>query len=127
MLGVSGMPVSDAVGKLGDLGDRLNDKTYAFRLWTHGLMIRLADRSDGYVYYTHSALRYDLMGIIPRRGFPCVWIPTIRFRMAVDAIASDTLHVRSTVRLVFLSCFVYCTPQRGLTDVPDLPFGGLYL
>jgi len=26
MLGVSGMPVSGAVGKLGDLGDRLGDK-----------------------------------------------------------------------------------------------------
>jgi len=26
MLGVSGMPVSDAVGKLGDLGDCLGDK-----------------------------------------------------------------------------------------------------
>ena len=26
MLGVSGTPVSDAVGKLGDLGDRLGDK-----------------------------------------------------------------------------------------------------
>jgi len=26
MLGVSGTPVSDAVGKLGDLGDRLSDK-----------------------------------------------------------------------------------------------------
>src|SRR5712672_3653332 len=99
MLGVSGTPVSDAVGKLGDLGDRLNDKTYAFRLWTHGLMIRLADRSDGYVYYTHSALRYDLMGIIPRRGFPCVWIPTIRFRMAVDAINGPELL-----------CPIYCTP-----------------
>jgi len=26
MLGVSGTPVLDAVGKLGDLGDRLSDK-----------------------------------------------------------------------------------------------------
>src|SRR5712671_2948207 len=86
MLGVSGTPVLDAVGKLGDLGDRLSDKTYALCLPTHGLMIRLADRSDRYMYYTYAALRYDLMGIIPRRGIPCVRTPTIRFRMAVDAI-----------------------------------------
>src|SRR5712675_3400282 len=63
---------------------------------THGLMIRLADQSDGYVYGTYSALRYDLMGIIPRRGFPCVRIPTTRFRMAVDTI---TLHTLSTCLL----------------------------
>src|SRR5882672_10251139 len=30
--------------------------------------------------------------------------------------------VRSTVRLVSPSCFVYRTPQRGLTDDPGLPF-----
>ena len=47
-----------------------------------GLMIRLADRSDGYVYDTYLALRYDLMGIIPWKGFPCVWIPTIRLKEA---------------------------------------------
>src|SRR5712671_2067844 len=41
-----------------------------FVFLTHGLMIRLADRSDGYVYDTYSVLRYDLMGIIPREGFP---------------------------------------------------------
>src|SRR5712675_113841 len=33
-------------------------------------MIRLAERSVGRVYCTYLALRYDLMGIIPRRGFP---------------------------------------------------------
>ena len=52
MLGVSGTPVLDAVGKLGDLGDRLNDKTYAFLFVTHGLVIRLAEQSVGCVYYT---------------------------------------------------------------------------
>jgi len=57
-------------------------------------MIRLADRSEGCVYYTYLALQYDLMGIIPQRGFPCAWIPTIRFRMAVDAIAFHTLPTR---------------------------------
>jgi len=62
-----------------------------FLTMTHGLMIQLADQSDGYVYYTYSALRYDLMGIIPRRGFLCVWTPIILFRMAVDAIAFHTL------------------------------------
>src|SRR5712671_2803811 len=65
-----------------------------FPLLTHGLMIRLADQSDGYVYYTYLALRYDLMGIIPRKGFPCVRIPTICFRMAAGAIAFHTLPTR---------------------------------
>jgi len=64
----------------------------------HGLMIRLADQSDRYVCYTYSALRYDLMGITLRRGFPCVWTPTIRFRMAVDAIAFRILSTRLPVR-----------------------------
>ena len=68
------------VGELGDLGDRLSGKrTLSI---TYGLMIRLADRSDGYVYYTYLALRYDLMGILPWKGFPCVWIPTIRLKEA---------------------------------------------
>ena|SRR5712671_4059943 len=93
MLGASGTPVLDAVGKLGDLGDRLSGKrTLSDPI--HGLMIRLADRSVGYVYYTYLALRYDLMGIIPWRGFPYAWIPTVHFRMAVDAIAFHTLPTR---------------------------------
>ena len=99
MLGVSGTPVLDAVGELGDLGDRLSDKTYALCLLTFGLMIRLANLSDGYVYYTYSTLRYDLMGIIPRRGFPCAWIPTIRFGMATGAINVSETTCLSTVRL----------------------------
>jgi len=41
------------------------------RFYVYGLMIRLAERSVGCVCYTYSALRYDLMGIVPRRGFPC--------------------------------------------------------
>jgi len=86
MLGVSGTPVLDAVGELGDLGDCLSDKTYAFCSVTHGLMIRLAGQPVGCVCYTYAALRYDLMGIIPWRGFLCVWTLTIRFGMAVDAI-----------------------------------------
>ena len=44
MLGVSGTPVLDAVGKLGDLGDRLSDKCMLSP--TYGLMIRSADQSD---------------------------------------------------------------------------------
>jgi len=70
MLGVSETSVLDAVGKLGDLGDRLGDKTYALCLLTHGLMIRLAEQPVGCVYSTYSALRYDLMGIIPWRDSP---------------------------------------------------------
>jgi len=60
---------------------------------THGLMIRLAELSVGCVYYTYAALRYDLMGIIPWRGFPYVWTPTIRFGMAVDAINDSELLI----------------------------------
>ena len=48
---MSGTPVLDAVGKLGDLGDRLGDKRTLFIL-THGLVIRLAEQSVGCVYYT---------------------------------------------------------------------------
>ena len=69
MLGASRTPVLDAVGKLGDLGDRPSDKCTLFDP-THGLMIRLAELSVGCVYYTNAALRYDLMGIIPWKGFP---------------------------------------------------------
>src|SRR5712671_1646054 len=83
MLGVSGTPVLDAVGKLGDLGDRSSDKRTL--LLRYGLMIRLADRSDWYVTI-HSAIRYDLMGIMSCGESPWGWAPTIRFRMAVDAI-----------------------------------------
>src|SRR5712672_611136 len=90
MLGVSGTPVLDAVGKLGDLGGRPSDKR-TLSVLTHGLMIRLAELSVGCVYYTNAALRYDLMGIIPWKGFPCAWIPTIRFGMAVDAINDSGL------------------------------------
>jgi len=62
-----------------------------FPFLTHGLMIRLADRSGGCVYYMNRALRYDLMGIIPRRGFPPCLLLTVRFRMAVDAISDSEL------------------------------------
>jgi len=41
MLGASGTPVLDAVGKLGHLGDRPSDKRTLPP--TYGLMIRLAD------------------------------------------------------------------------------------
>jgi len=85
MLGVSGTPVLDAVGKLGDLGDRLGGKR-TFSILTYGLMTRPAEQPVGCVYDTYSALRYDLMGIIPQGGFPCDWTLTIRFGMAVDAI-----------------------------------------
>ena len=41
-----------------------------------------------------SALRYDLMGIIPRGESPWGQAPTIRFEMAVDAInVSDTCYL----------------------------------
>src|SRR5882757_6224011 len=41
-----------------------------------------------------SALRYDLMGIIPRGESPWGWAPTIRFGMAADAISvSETTYL----------------------------------
>jgi len=56
-------------------------------------MIRSADRSDGYDTI-HSALRYDLMGIIPRGESPWGWAPTVRFGMAADAInVSETTYL----------------------------------
>src|SRR5882757_7405049 len=64
-----------------------------FLILTHGLMIRLAEQPVGCVYYTLRALRYDLMGIIPWRGFPYAWIPTIRSGMAVDAITTHILPI----------------------------------
>ena len=70
MLGVSGTPVLDAVGKLGDLGDRLGGKR-TFSILTYGLMTRPAEQPVGCVYDTYSALRYDLMGIIPWRNPLC--------------------------------------------------------
>ena len=52
MLGVSGTPVLDAVGKLGDLGDRSSDKC-TFSL-AYGLMIRsVIDRVDTVRYVLH--------------------------------------------------------------------------
>ena len=46
MLGVSGTPVLDAVGKLRDLGDCPSNKTYTLLyLWTDDL-IDLIDRID---------------------------------------------------------------------------------
>src|SRR5712672_3031522 len=41
-----------------------------------------------------SALRYDLMGIIPRGESPWGWAPTICFGMATDAInVSETTYL----------------------------------
>src|SRR5712671_2740789 len=41
-----------------------------------------------------SALRYDLMGIVPRGESPWGWAPTIHFGMAADAInVSETTYL----------------------------------
>jgi len=65
---------------------------------TYGLMIRLADWLDWYVTI-HSAIRYDLMGIISCGESPWGWAPTIRFGVAVDAISD----------LELLTCLQYDT------------------
>jgi|SRR5712672_1935001 len=72
MLGVSGTPVLDAVGKLGDLGDCLSGKrTLSI---TYGLMIRLADWSD------RIRLRYILSTTIRSDGdYPLEESPVSRF------------------------------------------------
>ena len=124
MLGVSGTPVLDAVGKLGDLGDRLSDKCTLCDSdsWTDDPADRVVGRMR-LLYICGTTLRSD--GDYSLRGFPCVWIPTIRFGMAVDAIAFHTLPAcLPTVRLVFPWFLAYCTPLRGLTDGPDLPLDG---
>ena len=60
------------------------------------------------------------MGIIPRRGFPCVWTPTTRFRMAVDAIAFRCSalclsRVLFTVRLLEARLTIRTRPLMGST------------
>jgi len=123
MLGVSGTPVLDAVGKLGDLGDRLSDKTYAFcsyDSWTDDPTGRAAGWMR-LLYALSTTIRSD--GDYPSEGIPLRLHPIIRSRMAVDAISV----FESTVRLVFSSCFVHCTLHGSLTDDPDSPSDGLYL
>src|SRR5882757_4935523 len=45
-----------------------------------------------------SALRYDLMGIIPHEESPWGWAPTIRFGMAADAInVSETTYLTAVL------------------------------
>ena len=116
MLGVSGTPVLDAVGKLGDLGDRLDDKRTlcVFLLWTDDL----AGRSVGWIrllYILSTTIRSD--GDYPLKGIPLRLHPTIRFGMAVDAINVSELP----------TCLPHYTPRGGLTDDPDLPSDGPYL
>ena len=122
MLGVSGTPVLDAVGKLGDLGDRPSDKCTLpdSDSWTDDP----TGRPVGWIrllYIFGITIRSD--GDYPSEGIPLRLHPIIRSRMAVDAISV----FESTVRLVFSSCFVHCTLHGSLTDDPDSPSDGLYL
>src|SRR5712672_4500259 len=69
MLGVSGTPVLDAVGKLGDLGDRPNDKRTLSDCdsWTDDP----AGRSVGWIrllYILSTTIRSD--GDYPSEGIP---------------------------------------------------------
>jgi len=82
--------------KLGDLGDRPERQMYASPiLWTDDSDL-VIDRID---YDTiRSALRYNLMGIIPRGESPWGQAPTIRFWMADDAInVSDTCYLTAVL------------------------------
>src|SRR5712671_1795809 len=90
MLGVSGTPVLDAMGKLGDLGDRLSDKCTLLSSdsWTDDP----ASRSVGWIcllYIFSTTIRSN--GDYPLQGIPLRLIPTIRFGMAVDAINNSEL------------------------------------
>src|SRR5712671_727064 len=70
MLGVSGTPVLDAVGKLGDLGDRPSDKRtlYDPDSWTDDPAGRAVGRMR-LRYILSTTIRSD--GDYPLRGFPC--------------------------------------------------------
>ena len=90
MLGVSGTPVLDAVGKLGDLGDCPSGKCtlYVSDSWTVDPTGRAVGRMR-LLYIFSTTIRSD--GDYPLMGIPLEPIPTIRLWMAVDAIAFDTL------------------------------------
>jgi len=66
MLGVSGTPVLDAVGKLGDLGDRLSDKRMLLCLWTDDP----AGRSVGLIRYDTFSTTIQSDGDYPSEGIP---------------------------------------------------------
>jgi len=98
MLGVSGTPVLDAVGKLGDLGDHLSDKHTLLDSdsWTDDP----TGRAVGWMrllYVLSTTIRSD--GDYPSEGIPLRLHPTIRFGMAVDAIKRLGNHLHD-----------YCTP-----------------
>jgi len=82
MLGVSGTPVLDAVGKLGDLGDRSSDKHTLLCLWTDDP----TGRSVGLVLYADLSTTIRSDGDYPLEGIPLRLHPIIRSGMAVDAI-----------------------------------------
>ena len=92
MLGVSGTPVLDAVGKLGDLGDRLSDKRTLSD--SDSRTDDPAGQAVGRIrllYIPSTTVRSD--GDYPLEGIPLWLNPTIRFGMAVDAITSHTLAI----------------------------------
>ena len=70
MLGASGTPVLDAVGKLGDLGDRLGDKNVRFLdsdSWTDDPAGRAVGRMR-LLYIFSTTVRSD--GDYPSEGIP---------------------------------------------------------
>jgi len=133
MLGASGTPVLDAVGKLGDLGDRLSDKHTLLYLWTDDPV----GRTTGLVRYDAFGTTIQSDGDYPLEGIPLRLHPTIRFGMAVDAInVSETTYltvvryylanlgttmesqVRSFVKLLSLRPFV-CLSISFSRDCPS--------
>ena len=99
MLGVSGTPVLDAVGKLGHLGDRLSDKCTLSESdsWTDDPTGRSV-RWIRLLYGLSTMIRSD--GDYPLEGIPLRLDSYYTLRMAVDAITFDILPARLTVRLV---------------------------
>src|SRR5712672_518060 len=140
MLGVSGTPVLDAVGKLGDLGDRLNDKCMLsdFDSWTDDP----TGRSVGWIrllYILSTTIRSD--GDYPSEGIPLRLHPTIRFGMAVDAIKRLGTTYRPVVRYylanlgttmesqvrssVFLSSLSFCLTSELCRNLHPKPLSPL--
>src|SRR5712671_246167 len=95
MLGVSGTPVLDAVGKLGDLGDRSSDKRTLSDSdsWTDDPVGRSVGRMR-LLYVLSTTIRSD--GDYPLgRDFPVSRLLLYAFGVAVDAITFHTLSIRS--------------------------------
>src|SRR5712672_754417 len=110
MLGVSGTPVLDAVGKLGDLGDRLSGKnvrSLPSDSWTDDL----TGRAAGWMrlrYIFSTTIRSD--GDYPLEGNP-LCPRFLLYALGWPLMPSRLMTVRlPTVRLVFfVLCLLYAS------------------